>query len=90
MVGGQASFIDNDREDSFLFALRQQPVKSSSSGIEMGCSSVPPGYITDEIMSFNISMNILNVVPVSIFTHHINKSKNNSCSKGPGYRPAKI
>ena len=53
-----------------------------------GCPSAPPSYIPNEIKSFKTSINILNIA--SVIKHQNNNSKNNSCSKGPGYKPAKI
>ena len=54
--GGRAGLIANDRENSFSFALTQQPLKKFFIR-QGGCPSAPPGYIPDEIKSFNTSIN---------------------------------
>ena len=55
--GGRAGLIANDRGNSFSFALTQQPLKKFfiwQGG--WGCPSAPPGYIPDEMKSFNTSI----------------------------------
>ena len=61
--------IANDRGNTFSFALRQQPLERffiRQGG--WGCLSASPGYMPDEIKSFNTSINYYSKHSIGIQT----------------------